>query len=186
MRLLANAGGMQRRAIRQWRAASDRTARSAAGIAAAVVLTAAMPVQAADGCPVLLCLAAPSWRAIPECVPPIQQLFRDLARSRAFPTCAMAGAGNSASHAWASAPGRCPPQYSGVYDGPDGPRHSCDYSGAIAISVDGAGFATTWWSTSGNTVTAFSAAAKALLGTWDTRFDDDYTAWLISQPAPRN
>ncbi|RZA15171.1 MAG: hypothetical protein EOP02_25220, partial [Proteobacteria bacterium] len=36
----------------------------------------------ADGCVVLLCLAAPSWRAIPQCVPPIRQLFRDLARGR--------------------------------------------------------------------------------------------------------
>ena len=29
------------------------------------------PARAVDGCKVLLCLAAPSWRSIPECVPTI-------------------------------------------------------------------------------------------------------------------
>ncbi|HNO43391.1 MAG TPA: hypothetical protein PKJ12_12395, partial [Ottowia sp.] len=35
---------------------------------AALVPTSA---HAVDGCKVLLCLAAPSWRSIPECVPTI-------------------------------------------------------------------------------------------------------------------
>lgn len=40
------------------------------------------------GCKVLLCLANPNGpRAVAECVPPINQLFRDLIRGRAFPTC---------------------------------------------------------------------------------------------------
>lgn len=140
--------------------------------------------QAVDGCLVLLCFAAPSWRSIPQCVPPIKQVLRDLARGKSFPTCSMAGGGNSASHAWASAPGYCPPQYTRLFDGESGPIYSCDYTGAVSVSINGAPFARTWWTMAGDTVTEFSPAAKTQLGTWDTRFDDDYAAWLASLPPP--
>jgi hypothetical protein len=140
--------------------------------------------HAVDGCLVLLCFAAPSWRSIPQCVPPIKQVLRDLARGKSFPTCGMAGGGNSASHAWASAPGYCPPQYTRVFDGESGPIYSCDYTGAVSVSINGAPFARTWWTMAGDTVTEFSPAAKTQLGTWDTRFDDDYAAWLASLPPP--
>ena len=96
----------------------------------------------------------------------------------------MAGAGNSTSHAWSSAPTFCPTQYTRINDGPNGPIYTCDYSGAISVTVQGVPFATTWWSPGGETVTEFSAAAKAQLGQWDTRFDDDYAKWLASQPVP--
>ncbi len=75
-----------------------------------VALLAPERAHAVDGCVVLLCLAAPSWRNISECVPPVRQLLRDLARGRPFPSCAVGGAGNTSSHAWASAPGNCPQQ----------------------------------------------------------------------------
>ena len=52
-------------------------------LVAAMLSTATVPAMALDGCLVLLCLAAPSWRAIPQCVPPIRQLLRDLALGRA-------------------------------------------------------------------------------------------------------
>ena len=140
--------------------------------------------QTVDGCLVLLCFAAPSWRAIPQCVPPIRQVLRDLARGRPFPTCAMAGAGNSANHAWASAPAYCPPQYTRVFDGESGPIHSCDFTGAVSVSINGAPFARTWWSMAGDTVTDFSPGAKTQLGSWDTRFEDDYALWFASLPPP--
>ena len=92
--------------------------------------------------------------------------------------------GNSASHAWASAPTYCPPQYTRVSEGESGPIYSCDYTGAVSVSVQGAPFARTWWTMNGDTVTEFSPAAKAQLGTWDTRFDDDYAAWLAALPPP--
>ncbi|MCX2865372.1 hypothetical protein OOZ63_26455 [Paucibacter sp. PLA-PC-4] len=155
---------------------------AAALSAAALLLGTNTPALALDGCLVLLCLAAPSWRAIPQCVPPITQLWRDLARGRAFPSCGMAGGGNAASHAWASAPSFCPPQYTRIVDGPNGPRYYCDYTGAVAVTVNGQAFARTWWSISGDTVTDFSPAAKAMFGRWDRRFDDDYAAWLASRP----
>lgn len=138
--------------------------------------------HAVDGCVILLCLAAPSWRAIPQCVPPIKQLFRDLARGRVFPSCAMSGPGNNSSHQWASAPDNCPPQYTRQFDGPNGPVFSCDYSGAIAVNVDGTGWARTWWSFDGGSVTEFTPAAKKSLGTWDRKFDEDYDAWFSAQP----
>lgn len=160
-----------------------RITRAVATLAAAAALMAeSMPASALDGCQVLLCLAAPSWRAIPQCVPTITQLFRDLARGKAFPSCAMSGAGNSASHVWASAPSYCPPQYTRVVEGANGPVYTCDYSGAVSVDINGALFTRTWWSLDGGTVTEYSAAAKAQLGSWDSRFDEEFAAWLASQP----
>jgi hypothetical protein len=152
-------------------------------LAAAAVLHST-PARAVDGCLVLLCLAAPSWRAIPQCVPPVQQLFKDLAKGKPFPTCSMSGAGNSANHAWSSAPAFCPPQYTRTIDGESAPIYQCDYTGAISVSINGAPFSRTWWSFGGDSVTDFSPAAKTQLGTWDTRFDDDYTKWLAALPLP--
>jgi len=163
--------------------------RSVAAVLATVAillggLAAPRPAHAVDGCLVLLCFAAPSWRSIPQCVPPIRQVLRDLARGKSFPTCGMAGVGNSASHAWATAPGYCPPQYTRVFEGESGPIYSCDYSGAVSVSINGAPFARTWWNMGGDSVTEFSAAAKSQLGTWDTKFDDDYAAWFAVLPPP--
>ncbi|MCB1947179.1 MAG: hypothetical protein KDF55_16785 [Thauera sp.] len=151
---------------------------------AALIALVPTPARAVDGCLVLLCLAAPSWRAIPQCVPPVQQLFRDLARGKPFPTCSMSGAGNTANHAWSYAPAFCPPQYTRVIDGESAPIYQCDYTGAISVSINGAPFSRTWWSFGGDSVTEFSPAAKTQLGTWDTRFDDDYAKWLASLPPP--
>jgi hypothetical protein len=163
---------------------NSRIAIAMAGLVAASCALWPRPAHAVDGCLVLLCFAAPSWRSIPQCVPPIRQVLRDLARGKPFPTCGMAGAGNSASHAWASAPGYCPPQYTRVFDTESGPVHSCDYTGAVSVAINGAPFARTWWTMAGDSVTEFSPAAKAQLGTWDTRFDDDYAAWLAALPPP--
>ena len=58
----------------------------------------ALPAHAVAGCLVLLCFAAPRWQAIAQCVPPIREALRDLARGRAFSTCAMSGPDNSATH----------------------------------------------------------------------------------------
>ena len=151
-----------------------------AAIIASGLVTVSGSARAVDGCAVLLCLAAPSWRAIPQCVPPISQLFRDLARGRAFPSCAMAGAGNSSAHQWASAPRTCPPQYTHVFDAESGPVYRCNFNGAVSVNIESTLWSRTWWDMAGNTVTEYSPAAKARLGTWDTRFDDDYAAWARS------
>src|SRR5690606_14069569 len=43
------------------------------------------------GCTVLLCLSNPAGpKAVSECVPPIDRLFRDLRKGRSFPSCDMA------------------------------------------------------------------------------------------------
>jgi hypothetical protein len=150
---------------------------------AIVALTMSAPrlAHAVDGCLVLLCFAAPNWRAIPACVPPIRQVLRDLARGKPFPTCAMAGAGNSAYHTWASVPDHCPPQYT---HGDAETGYYCDYAGAVSVAINGGPYARTWWNMAGDTVTEFSAAAKAQLRSWDTRFDDDYAAWRAALPPP--
>ena len=167
---------------------SPRAHRITAGALGMLIVILAMllptPARAVDGCKVLLCLAAPSWRSIPECVPTINQVLRDLARGRPFPTCAMSGPANSASHQWSSAPAYCPPQYTRVFDGESGPIYSCDYTGAVAVNIDGVLWARTWWSFAGDSVTEFTPAAKAQLGTWDSKFDDDYATWLASLPPP--
>ena len=163
--------------------ASSNARRVAATAAIVGLMIVTAPARAVDGCLVLLCLAAPSWRSIAQCVPPIRQLFRDLARGEVFPTCGMAGLGNSAGHAWASAPGNCPPQYTHVHRGLN---YTCDYTGAVSVSIDGALFSRTWWRMNGDTVTDFSPAAKARLGDWDTQFDRDYARWQEAQEAEQD
>ena len=159
--------------------------RIAAAAVPLVLASAAFPAHAVDGCLVLLCLAAPSWGAIAQCVAPVTQVLRDLARGRPFPTCAMSGPGNSASHQWASAPGHCPPQYTYAMEMENAVVYSCGYDGAVSVNIDGSLWSRTWWSMGGQTVTEFTAAAKTTMGRWDTRFDDEHAAWLASLPAPQ-
>ena len=154
--------------------------RAALGICVCAAVSA--PALAETGCVVMLCLAAPSWRDIPQCVGPVRQVLRDLTRGKPFPICGMSGFGNTAGHEWAYAPTFCPPQYSRVHDSEGGPFHTCDYAGAVTVWVNGVLFTRTWWSMDGDAVTDFSPAARAQLGTWNTRFDDDYAAWLASLP----
>lgn len=151
-------------------------------VAAACFALWPRPAGAVDGCLVLLCLAAPSWSAIPQCVPPVRQLFRDLARGRPFPSCTMSGGGNSANNRWSTAPSFCPPQYTRVYEAESGPVYTCDYAGAVSVNVNGELFARTWWNMGGDAVTEFAAPAKSMLGSWDTRFDDDYARWVAMFP----
>ena len=140
------------------------------------------PAHAVDGCLVLLCFAAPSWSSIAQCVPPIQQVLSDLVRGRPFPTCSMSGAGNNASAQSSNPPTYCPPQYTRVDYLESGSRYTCDYDGAVEVDVNGALWTRTWWNESGDSVTEFTPAAKAQLGTWDPRFDNDYASWLAAQP----
>jgi hypothetical protein len=142
------------------------------------------PALAVDGCLVVLCFAAPSWRAIPQCVPPIQQVLRDLARGRPFPTCASAGPANTASHQWTVAPLFCPPQYTRAVALESGVQYTCDFTGVISVKIEGSQWARTWWSMGGDTVTEYTPTAKSRLGTWDTRFDRDYASWLARLAAP--
>jgi hypothetical protein len=143
------------------------------------------PIQgkAADGCLMLLCLAAPSWQNVAQCADPVREVLRDLARGRPFPTCPMAGNGNIAENQWTNPPYFCPPQYTHSFEAPDNTVYDCDYVGAVTVSVNGSVWSRTWWSTSGReAVTEFTPVAKAQLGSWNTRFDDDYAAWLASLP----
>ena len=142
------------------------------------------PARAVDGCQVLLCFAAPSWRVIPQCVPPIRQVLRDLARGKAFPTCDMSSPGSAAGHTWSEAPNFCPPQYTRSYSSDSGPTYTCDYMGVVSVMVNGSPFTRTWWAVNGDTSTEFTPSAKAQFGTWDTRFDDDYAAWLNTRRPP--
>lgn len=157
---------------------------SALGLLSAMFLSA-RPVLAVDGCKALLCLAAPSWQAITDCVPTIHQLHKELAKGKPFPTCSMAGAGNSAQHDWTAAPANCPPQYTQLIDMQSGTVYACTYAGVFTVTVNGNLFTRTWWNTGGDSVTEFTPYAKAVLGTWHPKFDDDLAAWLATQPAPQ-
>lgn len=71
---------------------SFRLVQTAVGIvlAATFAMTSETRAQeAAFGCKVLLCAAAtaPGWSGVPYCVPVMQELFRQLARGRAWPVC---------------------------------------------------------------------------------------------------
>jgi len=99
--------------IETWTRASRAKALQATIVAASVVALGAVSSSshAVDGCLALLCFAAPSWSAIQQCVPPVQQVLSDLARGKQFPTCNMAGAGNSANHQLSSVPTTQPPPW---------------------------------------------------------------------------
>lgn len=165
-------------------ARSRRHATWLAAITTITLLTFSRPAAAVDGCQLLLCLAAPAWRQIPQCVPTVVQALRDLSRGKPFPTCNMSGTGATSGNTWAAAPTFCPPQYTSATETESATVYTCGYTGAISVTVDGALFSRTWWSMSGDSVTEFTPAAKARLTGWDTRFDDDYAAWLASQPPP--
>ncbi len=55
------------------------------------------------GCKVLMCLSNPSSnggpKGVSECVPPINQLYDDLAHGRGFPTCGLADGNTGSSYA---------------------------------------------------------------------------------------
>ena len=77
------------------------------------------------GCKVLLCLAGP-WTSISECVPPVHQVLRDVAKGKPFPSCDEAGNGTSAKVARSAA---CPEQYLVAQSqGDAGVGWSCAYS----------------------------------------------------------
>lgn len=174
--------GRSTEAAGQPRSLATMLTSAATGLLLTLALLAPTAARAVDGCLVLLCFAAPSWKSIPQCVPPIRQVLRDLARGKGFPSCDMAGAGNSANHAWARAPGNCPLQYTRVHESESSLIYTCDYVGAVAVSIDGKPFSRTWWNMGGDTVTDFSPAAKAQLGSWDNQFDDDHAAWQAALP----
>jgi hypothetical protein len=159
--------------------------RMAMRVAALGLCMCAASAHAADGCVVLLCLAAPSWRAIPACVPPVREALRDVARGRPFPSCSMSGRGNQAQNQWSSAPTFCPPQYTRVVWETQGPYYTCDYGAAIVVEINGIVWSRVWWNLDGSDiVTEYSPAAKAQMQGWDTRFDDDYAAWQATQVPP--
>lgn len=73
-------------------------------LVASLVLGAAASAQASEyGCKVLLCLSNPASnggpKGVAECVPPINQLYRDLRKGRAFPRCDLADGNNGANYA---------------------------------------------------------------------------------------
>ncbi|MFP5467490.1 MAG: hypothetical protein ACLGG8_08190 [Gammaproteobacteria bacterium] len=69
-----------------------------------------------------------------------------------------------------------------MHESESGPIYTCDYIGAITVTIDGKPFTRTWWDMGGDTVTDFSPVAKSQLGTWDTRYDNDHATWLRSRP----
>ena len=160
--------------------------RTSSAFAALLAIAALLPVPAAaaDGCLVLLCLAAPSWQNIAQCVDPVRQVLRDLARGRPFPSCAISGAGNTSTNQESRVPGYCPVQYLRTFATENGSLSYCDYAGAVELNVDGVLWSRVWWSPTGDSVTEFTPAARARLGSWDTRFDDDYARWLATQVPP--
>jgi len=173
--------------LRKAREASDggnsrcqaKTFVAAVGLAVGGLVSPA--ARAADGCLVLLCLAAPSWSSIAQCVDQVREVLRALARGRPFPSCAMAGPGNTAQQEWASPPDFCPPQYTVTIEQENRPIQYCTYLGAVSVTINGALWTRTWW-TLGDTVTEYTDTAKASLRTWDTRFDDELAAWLAVHP----
>ncbi len=169
------------------------------------------PAAASEGCTVLLCLAG-NWRNISACVPPVRTALRDLALGRSFPFCALASPSFSidataqisnvsaddaqansqaapetqrpqnATLRWTSAD-FCPAQYLSSYELESGTAYTCDFTGAIEVTIGGQLWNRTWWNMAGDSVTEWSAAARTGLpaSSIDDRFDRDFQAWQQRQ-----
>jgi len=171
-------------------------ARALIATVVALVIGAASPAaRAVDGCLVLLCLAG-NWSAIAQCVPPVEQLFADLALGDPFPTCAFASAANlpaggePAVTAAMAAPGtsgpttsvlqalteqNCPVQYAVDWGGQ---FVSCSsYVGLISVTVNGVPWSQTLWSPGGAAVTCYSSSAETALGISNTACDQALAAY---------
>ncbi len=160
-------------------------------IAAAFVLLATPAAHAVDGCQVTLCLAG-NWRNISVCVPPVEQVLRDMALGRSFPSCSMASAstgstGSSSLNA-SNQPitqDTCPPMFQ-EFQTDEMAQHyvGCQYMGAVSVSIGGQLWSTLYWNASGNSVISYSGTAKAQLGAgnYDTEFDTELAAWVASHP----
>ncbi len=144
------------------------------------------PAHAVDGCKLLLCMAG-NWKSIPDCVPPVHEALRDVARGRVWPHCGMAGSSGSANQF--VAPVQCPEQYRFIagFTRNGDPRYGCPYSGVIHVAVEGEPWLRTWWSRSGETVVEWLPAARSALanspGGLDDQFDSDHAAWLVAEQA---
>ena len=155
--------------------------------AAAVLIGAAMPAWAVDGCKVLLCLAGP-WQSIPACASEVEQLFQDLWNGDPFPSCSFAGGVTymphvpnaptvgtvSAANTWLTqwAPARdpnCPPRYVTAFDEIGRTRYGCRYLGMIGVHVDGQLWSRTYWNVGGGSETELSGHPQSLLGVQSRR-----------------
>jgi hypothetical protein len=147
---------------------------------AAVSLAGALPAQAFDSCKVLLCLAG-AWRSYPDCIPDVKEFLRCWSRGKCSLNCPMAG---GASLSWASGL-NCPPQY--TYQDESGAVY-CSKTGVIDVTWQGIDrWTRVWWVRDGyeDPVFEYSDAARAALGPYiDTKFDEDFAAWLTMRPPP--
>lgn len=152
-------------------------------LASAAVCTfgalATLDAHAADGCKFLLCIAGP-WHSIAECRPTVHEVFRDLAKGRPFPTCAMSGGGNSAWNTWANEP-TCPIMYR-LYNDENGSYVGCRYPGQISVQINGTPWSTVFWDFGGNTRTQWSETARLSLNqpgaaALDESFKNDVGSW---------
>lgn len=138
------------------------------------------PARSADGCTVLLCLAG-NWRQIGQCVPPVQQAFRDLARGRAWPTCDMGGSpyssgtgASSRSLSVRECPG--PYLYETFYDG-SFVGYECSLQGVIEVQINSQLWSQTYWDASGTSITNYLSPAQAQLVEYDRAFEEANAAW---------
>jgi len=130
-------------------------------LCAASLALVTLSAHAVDGCTVVLCLANPAgWDKISQCVPPIEQLFRDLAEGDSFPSCNMNGSSssgqNSATSSYASG-SNCPAQYR-YMTGPNGDIPACSMIGVITVSINGQPWNETWWNYSGSVTKSYPSA----------------------------
>lgn len=149
-------------------------------------LGSATSAMAVDGCQVMLCMAG-NWRHITVCVPPVRKAMHDAALGRSWPTCHLSSGASAGTMAETSTPtseATCPPMYSNYMDDDSGHHYvGCRFQGIVTVQKDGQPYTTLYWDAAGDSVTAFSDAAKTdLKGDYDPTYDNDLAAWLASHP----
>ena len=156
-------------------------------IALSFILLAAPAAYAVDGCKVTLCIAG-NWRNISTCVPPVRQAIHDSSLGRGWPTCDMSSSSSAGESTVAGTPTsqyNCPPMYANYVSDQRSQRYvGCRYAGIVSVTIGGQPWSTLYWDADGNSVTAYSDAAKAQLGAgnYDTAYDDALAAWNASHP----
>ena len=166
--------------------------------ATAILIGAAMPAWAVDGCKILLCVAG-AGQSIPACVSEVEQLFQDLGNGAPFPSCSFAnaatyspnslnapalGSANAWLTQWEPAPDpNCPPQYRTRFNEIGRTTYGCRYVGTIPVRIDGQLWSRTYWSTGGGSVTELSASTRSVFGVHGARVGGDLQACLAAQAA---
>ena len=128
-------------------------------VLATILIGAAAPAGAVDGCQGLLCLAGP-WQRLPASVG--AGYSPSLSNE---PSASTASAANSWLGQWAPAPDpSCPSKYVTSFSPLGRTVYGCQFRGVIAVRLNGQVWSRTYWNLGGGSATELSSYAQSVDG----------------------